>query len=60
MDGAAGQPGPELTKEEKLNAALIDAASAGDDEAVRRCLRDGVDPNAADEDGDTACCGMRR
>jgi hypothetical protein len=45
-----------LTEEEKrkLNAALIDAADEGDAEAVRRCLLDGADPNAADGGGQTA------
>ena len=44
-----------LTKEErKLNKALRKAAKAGDVEAVRRCLRDGADPNAADRGGHTA------
>ena len=40
----------------KLNATLRDAAGAGDVEKLQRCLRDGADPNAADEDGETALC----
>ena len=40
-------------KKEMLSAALIKAATAGDAEAVVRCLRDGADPNAADENGST-------
>ena len=44
----------EEDKKQKPNAALIAAAKAGDEEAVRRCLRDGADPNAADGDGQTA------
>ena len=46
------EPEPEraLTEEEKeeLNDALCEAARAGNAEAVRRCLQDGADPNAAD------------
>ena len=59
----APEPAPELELEpapvpedklQKLNDAMFAAASEGDEEAVRRCLRDGVDPNAADGDGQTA------
>ena len=39
-----------------LDKSLVDAAMAGDAEAVQRCLRDGADPNAADGDGYTAPC----
>ena len=51
------EPEPEGKKEmerKKLNAALMDAAKNSDVEAVRRCLRDGADPNAAGEYGNTA------
>ena len=37
-------------EEKKLNGALIQAATEGDAEAVRRCLRDGADANAAASD----------
>jgi len=63
---AARQASVNPTEEEgktMLNAALVDAAKAGDAKAVQRCLRDGADPNATEktkeseefgEDGDTA------
>ena len=57
IDGERGALVAELlTEEEKQEqiGALITAADAGDAEAVRRCLRDGADPNAADGNGCTA------
>ena len=40
---------PATEKLQELQAVLIAVARAGDVEAVRRCLRDGADPNATDE-----------
>ena len=43
----------EMQRKEKQRP-LLDATRAGDGEAVRRCLRDGAGPNAADWSGMTA------